>query len=153
MFTPIYGSFSSGTTQGIPLASPVSISYDRTDIASGIGLTGPLPTDRILVATTGIYRLITSVQLNHTGGGLGDITIYPIVNSIPVPNSASYTEIRANEELVVTVEVLLSLTAGDAIAIIAYSNSTGNEVSAVPSPSPGIVPDAPSIITIIQRIA
>lgn len=152
-FTPAYGSFSSGTTQTILAGPPIPITYDRTDIASRISLVGSLPTDRIEVQDTGIYRLIYSAQLEYSGGAgsTGDMTIFPAINGFPVANSATYTSIPHNEEIVITCEVLMSLNAGDVVIVFAFTN-TGNVV--IPAiPGAGGIPDAPSIITILQRIA
>ena len=150
-FTPAYGSFSSRTTQAIPAGTTTLLTYDRTDVASRIALVGTLPTERIQVQDTGVYRLLYSVQLNHTGGGLGDTTIFTRVNTTPAPNTGTYTVIRAAEELVMTAEFLLSLNANDVVSVCASSITPGNEASAITG---GVgIPDSPSIVTIIQRIA
>jgi hypothetical protein len=147
------GSFSSTTTQSI-VASPstTSLTYNTTDLTNGgIVLSGSTPTASISISFTGVYRVITSVQLNRTGGGNTDTYIWFAVDGVAVPNTTTKTHLAGSTELVMTVEVLLSLTAGQLVSIQANSDAIGNEALADVSSAPR--PAIPSIITIVQRIA
>lgn len=151
-FPASYGSFSSTTTQSIATTPSItSITYNTTDLSNGgVVLSGATPTASISIPFTGVYRVITSVQLNRAGGGNTDTYIWFAVDGVAVPNSASKTHVGGVTELVMTIEVLLSLTAGQLLSIRANSDASGTEALAVVSSAPR--PAIPSIITVVQRI-
>jgi hypothetical protein len=153
-FAKAHGSFSSTETQNIPLLpSSMSLTYDTTDlVGGGMILSGSLPSGSIRIPHSGTYRVITSVQLDKTsGGGGGEVDIWFAVDGVPVPNSATKTELTNQIEVVMTVEVLLGLTSGQEVSVEIASNSADcRALSVVASPP---VPVIPSVITIVQRIA
>lgn len=154
-FPAAYGSFSSTQTQSIVIAPTVtSITYNTTDLAGGgVALSGATPTPSIRVPGNGVYRVITSVQLNKqpSGGSTGDVYIWFAVNGTAVPNSATKSAISNNIEQVMTVEVLLTLNAGDLVSIQSQATDLGQQ--ALAEVATATVPAIPSIITIVQRIA
>lgn len=152
---PLYGSFSSSTTQNFAVAPSVtSITYNTTDIAGGgLALSGTTPTASIRVPVTGVYRVMFSVQLNKTAGGgpTGDVYIWVAVNGTAVPSSGTKTKVSNTIEQVMTVEVLVSANATDLISI--QANATNGNEQALAEAASGSRPAVPSIITIVQRIA
>jgi hypothetical protein len=152
--TSCFGSFSSTQTQSLVVApNATPLSYNTVDIAQGgVVLSGATPTASIYIPGNGVYRVITSVQIDKTSGGgnVGDAFLWFGVNGTAVPNTATKTQITNNTEIVMTVEVLLSLNTGDLISIVGQG-ATGGE-QAVAYVASGIRPTIPSIITIVQRI-
>ena len=150
-FTPVFGSFSSTVTQPFavnPLFTPIE--YDTADIPpQGVGCIFPSPV--IDIQTTGVYKVLTSIQMNSTGGGTRTADMWVSVNGVAVPNSATQIAINQNQEVVMTVEWFLALNATDRVAVNATAVVAGPEALAVPAAPP--VPAIPSIITTITRIA
>jgi hypothetical protein len=152
VFQHSYGSFSSSTTQSIDQEpNRTALTYTTTDLAGGgMILSGSPPTADILIASSGNYRVITSVQLSKDGGGNGDAYVWFSIDGTPVPNSATKTHIQASTEVVMTVEVLLPLIAGQVVSVEANASTTGIQALAEVSSAPR--PAVPSIITVVQRI-
>jgi hypothetical protein len=77
--------------------------------------------------------------------------LYPLVDGVPVPNSATRLNVTKTGEDIMTVEWYLTLSANQAVSIALYSSSTGFRALAIPEASP--VPAVPSIILTLMRIA
>jgi hypothetical protein len=152
-FQQAYGSFSSSTTQSIAQAPAVSsLTYNTTDLAGGgVILSGSTPTASILIPMGGTYRVITSVQLNRSGGGSGEVYVWFAIDGTPVANTSSKTQLTNSVEVISTIEVLLPLFAGQTVSIQANAVGTGDQALAEVASPPR--PAVPSIITIVQRIA
>lgn len=148
---PIYGSFSSTITQTCVPATPLPIVYDTTDIAT-VGVSIVAPSSSIQVVNAGVYKVLSSIQMNKTGGGNAEVDMYPIVNGVPVPNSASKLQINNTEESVMTVEWFLALNAGSTVQIALFS-PVANDIQALSVVAAPPVPAIPSIITTILRIS
>jgi len=149
-FAPASGSFSSTQTQNLTATVPLPLVYDTIDVPS-VGLTCVTPSADILVANTGRYKVLASLQCNRTMGGVAQLDMWVALNGTAVPNSATKVEINQNQEVVMTVEWFLDITAGQSVSVVAYSPSTGMQGLAVPAAPP--VPAIPSIITTALRIA
>lgn len=155
-FQQAYGSFSSTQTQSIAvLPNRTALTYNTTDLAGGgVILSGSTPTADILLPASANYRVITSVQLDKQAGGASttDIYVWFALDGTAVPNTATKTQIANGEEVVMTVEVLLTIQAGQTLSIQAGADTTNARALAVSAGSP-VPPAVPSIITIVQRIA
>jgi len=147
---PAYGSFSSTQTQGLTSNVVLPVVYDTADVTP-VGLTCSLPSADIVVTSAGTYKVLTSIQADHTASGTGTFQFWVAQNGTAVPNSATRVVLNQNLEQVMTVEWFLDVSAGDTIAVEAYSTSSGQQLLAVAAASP--VPAVPSIITTVLRIA
>lgn len=146
-----YGSFSSTATQGIPAATPTPIGYDTADIPP-VGCGCPLGgSPDITVLESGVYKVLTSVQIDKTTPGVGDIEMWIEVAGSPVPNSATRIAVNQNIESLMTVEWFVTTQSNDTIQIYLQSPVGGFQALAIPSVPP--VPAIPSIITTIYQIA
>lgn len=146
-----YGSFSNTQTVNIPATTATPIGYDTADVPPvrcGCPLGGSPDID---VNQTGVYKVLTSIQVNKTSAGVGDIELWIEVAGSPVPNSATRVAINQNIESLMTVEWLVTAQQNDTIQIYMYSSVAGFQALAVPSAPP--VPAIPSIITTIYQIA
>ena len=155
VFQHAYGSFSSTQTQPFAVApNRTALTYNTTDLAGGgMILAGGSPSADILLPASANYRAITSVQLNKTTNGSGNVYIWFALDGVPIPNTATKSYVNRNTEIVMTVEVLFTATAGQRIRIEGYATSGGEEALAEPSANPLVAPAVPSIITIVQRIS
>ena len=152
-FTPAFGSFSSTQTQpfAVPPSGPTLLSYNTQDLVPQ-GVACILPSAQLTVAATGVYKVLSSVQMDNTGVGARDGEVWIAVNGTAVPNSATRIQVNQNTELVMAVEWFLPLSAADTVEIQAAA-SGGAGVQALAIPAAGYIPAIPSIITTITRIA
>ena len=114
-------------------------------------MTCSLPSADVVLTNAGTYKVLTSIQADHTAPGTGTFQFWVAINGTAVPNSATQVVLNQNLEQVMAVEWFLDVSAGDAVSIEAYSTSAGQQLLAVPASSP--VPAVPSIITTLLRIA
>lgn len=155
-FAPSYGEFISNTSQSLPQTAQTLLTLDATTIGTpDIVPAGAFPTTAVRVNTTGVYRVIFSAQLEKTGGGGTDeIQMWFAVNGVNVPNTNSKVDITQQTNLVLTIESVFSLTAGDSVGLVGYTPAGASLCAVVAIPVDGDHPVAvPSLIVDIQRIA
>lgn len=147
-----YGSFSSTQSQTVSGANVTTVmNYNQTDMASQIYFSG----SRIYVQASGVYRVLSSVQFDTASGGSQRVTYWYRKNGVNIANTASTFTIANNGENVGTVEIFVSLLAGDYVELVMQS-SDANMTAAYFAPSgsaPNNIPAIPGIITVIQKIA
>jgi len=146
----VYGSFSSDVSQNLTQNVVLELQYNTEDVSSS-GVSCTFPSARIYVQSSGVYKVLSSLQCDKTNGGTGVINMYPSIDGIPVPNSATRVVINQALESLMTVEWFLTLNAGQYITIDAFSTTTGGRALAIPASPP--VPLIPSIITTILKIS
>ncbi len=89
VFTVNYGSFFSTQTQVAAVANtPYAITFNNTSSQYGVYI-DPTDNTRIRVGRPAIYNMQFSIQLDKTAGGVGLFYVWPRVNGVNVPNSAS----------------------------------------------------------------
>jgi len=148
--SPVYGSFSSDVSQNLTQNVVLELQYNTEDISSS-GVSCTFPSSRIYVQSSGVYKVLSSLQCDKTTGGTGIINMYPSIDGIPVVNSATRVVINQTLESLMTVEWFLTLNAGQYITIDTFSPNTGARALAIPASTP--VPLVPSIITTILKIS
>jgi len=147
-----YGSFSSTQAQTVTGSGVTTVlTYNNTDLASQIYSIG----SRIYVQASGIYRVLSSVQFDTTSGGTRQVTYWYRKNGTNIANTASTFTIANNGENVGTVEIAVSLLAGDYVELVFQSADAGMTAAYFPpsGSAPNAIPAIPSIITVIQKIA
>lgn len=150
-FTPAYASFSASGTQNLTQNAETILQYDTQDIVPQ-GIIIKMPGNQALVpSVTGVYKLLASIQFEKTGGGNGEVYMYPKVNGVAVPNSATLLAINQSEETVMTVEWFLNINSANPVEIACYTTEPDIEAIGIPANPP--VPVVPSIITTMMRIA
>lgn len=114
-----FGSFLDTTDQTALAANTAqAITFNTTDLSSGVFLRSP-STSEIEVDTEGVYNLQFSVQLDKTSGGTANFWIWPRVNGVDVPNSASQVQIQGNNaEIFTAANFFFDLKAGDYIELM-----------------------------------
>lgn len=147
-----YGVFHSTATQSaavINTAYPITL--NATDLSFGV-YTGT-PNSRVYVDTEGIYNFQFSAQLDKTSGGVGLIFIWPRVNGIDIPDSATQIRIQGNNaETVAAWNFVLPVNAGDYFELIWSTDDTSCQITASAASAP--VPAIPSVIlTVTDNIS
>jgi hypothetical protein len=146
-----HASYYDTTTQTNPVADAVNLfTYDS--IVSEFQIRRGSPTSSIFIASTGIYNIQFSAQLDKTGGGASNVYIWPRVNGQNVPYSATKIVIDGpNNEVVPAWNFLLDLKAGDYFELAWQSPDTAVVILA--EPESGNIPAIPSIILTITYVS
>ena len=146
-----HASYYDTTTQTNPIADAVNLfTYDS--IVSEFQIRRGSPTSIIFIASTGIYNIQFSAQLDKTGGSASNVYIWPRVNGQNVPYSATKIVIDGpNNEIVPAWNFLLDLKAGDYFELAWQSPDTAVVILA--EPESGNIPGIPSIILTMTYVS
>jgi hypothetical protein len=147
-----YGAFHSTATQtAAAINTAYGMTLNATDISFGV-YTGT-PTSRVYVDTEGYYNFQFSCQLGKTSGGLGIIYIWPRINGVDIPASATKIRIQGNNaETVAAWNFVLAVNAGDYFELMWSTDDTTCQIFASAASSP--VPAIPSVIlTVTDNIS
>lgn len=146
-----HGSYFDTTTQTNPVADAVNL-MTLNSLESEYQITRGNPTSRIYVNNTGIYNFQFSAQLDKTGGSASTVYIWPRINGVNVPNSATKVVIDGpNAEVVPAWNFVLVMEAGDYFEL-AWQSSDTNVVLAQ-EPASGNVPEIPSVILTVTWVS
>lgn len=139
-----HASYYDTTTQTNPVADAVNL-FTYNSVISEFQVTRGTPTSKIYIANTGLYNFQFSAQLDKSGGGKASIWIWPRVNGVNVPDSATKIVIQGStDEVVPAWNFLLVLKAGDYFELAWQSNDT--DVIVLAEAAASNYPGIPSII-------
>jgi hypothetical protein len=137
-----HASYYDTTTQTNPVANTVNL-FTFNSVVSEFQVQRGIPTSKVYVADSGIYNFQFSVQLDKTGGTKNEIYIWPRVNGVNVPDSASKVVLQGTtDEFVSSWNFLLPLTGGDYFElawqspdtnVVARSEAAASNYPAIPS--------------------
>jgi hypothetical protein len=119
---------------------------------SEFGITRGVPTSKIFVSNTGVYNFQFSAQIDKTVSGVDQMWIWPRINGVNVPDSATKVNIQGNAEAEVAAwNFLLVMQAGDYFELAWQSPEDDMIILAEPAASnyPGI----PSIILTVTWVS
>ena len=146
-----HASYIDTTTQTNPVASAVNI-FKYNSVVSEFQVTRGTPTSKIYVNNTGVYNFQFSAQLDKTGGGSDAVYIWPRINGVNVPDSATKIVIDGpNSEIVPAWNFVLVMEAGDYFELAWQSPDTAVFVPYV-APT-GNIPAIPSIILTVTWVS
>ena len=146
-----HASYFDTTTQTNPVANAVNL-FTYNSVVSDYEVTRGVPTSRIYVANTGVYNFQFSAQLDKTGGGASAVYIWPKINGVNLPDSATKIVIDGpNSEIVAAWNFVLVLKAGDYFEL-AWESSDTNVVIPYVAAS-GNIPAIPSIILTVSWVS
>jgi hypothetical protein len=113
-----YGVFSDTTPQPPAAAyTPQAVTFNTTDISNGVVV--GVPTSRIVVPKSGLYRFTFSAQVESSNASTKKIWIWPRVNGVDVPNSNGEVTISGGGTvLVLAWSWTLSMNANDYFQIL-----------------------------------
>lgn len=138
------------TTQTNPVADSVNL-FTYNSIVSEFKIKRGVPTSKIYVADSGIYNFQFSAQLDKTGGSASSVYIWPRVNGVNVPDSATKMVIDGpNSEIVPAWNFLLVMSANDYFELAWQSSDT--DVVILAESATGNIPGIPSIILTVTWI-
>lgn len=146
-----HGSFYDTTTQTAALTNtPYAVTFNNTFTSYNIGI--GTPTSRIYVPDTSTYNFQFSLQLDKTSGGDGLIYIWPRINGVDVPDSASRVRIKGNNaELVASWSFMLDLQGNSYFELMWAVDDTSLRI--VSEPSVAFCPAIPSAILTVFEVS
>jgi hypothetical protein len=145
--------FSDTTDQTLVAGTPLVVSFNTTDYASG-GI-GVVAGTQLTVSNAGVYRFDISLQMLNSGGGGSIITIWPRINGTNVPNSASSIEMGNNNNRTLPyVPILLPMLAAQYVEWVVLATGVNTSIEHFPAVvGPPAVPAVPSVIAGVYRLA
>jgi hypothetical protein len=149
--TPRYGSFYDTTTQtAAAIDTPYAVTFNSETVSFAIQR--GTPTSRIYVPDVSVYDVQFSLQLDKTSGGVGNIYIWPRIDGIDVPFSASRTRIQGNNaELVTAWNFMLDMQGGSYFELMWAVDTTS--VQLIAEAATAFCPAIPSAILTVSEVA
>ena len=145
-----YGEFTKTDTQ-TPAATNTAyaLTFTSTELAQGVSR--GTPTSRIVIANAGLYNIAVSVQITSTNSSQKSIWVWLRKNgTTDVPNSTRIASITLNNGyLVVSLNEVLSILAGEYIEIMYASNDTNVSIATVAATA--FAPAAPAVILAVTQ--
>lgn len=144
------GAWHSNVTQsaGLPNVATAMV-FGSTDIERGVWLDAAT-SEIITVADRGVYNFEFSAQLDKAGGGTANWWVWPRINGVDVPDSASQVRIQGNNaETVPAWNWLLELAPNDGVQLMWATDDVSVVMQYVPAAAP--VPAIPSVILTVTQ--
>ena len=157
-----YGGFSSSDTQHITVINtPYAITFNTNDIVDGPLSTGgqpdiyynPSATSQIIIGYPGVYNFQFSLQLTSTNASTKGVWIWPRLNGIDVPNSATKISMSGtNNSYVASWNfVLETFTEGEYFELMWAADNTNVDMTA--SAATAFCPAIPSVILTVTYVS
>ena len=145
-----YGEFTKTNSQS-PVAANTAypLLFTNTQIANGVSI--GTTTSEIYVDQAGLYNIACSVQITSTNSSQKSVWVWLRLNgTTDFPNSARVASITLNNGyLVVTLNEVASLLAGDFIEVMYAANSTNVSIATVAATA--FAPAAPAVILAVTQ--
>jgi hypothetical protein len=146
-----HASYFDTTTQTNPVANQVNL-FRYNSVVSEFGITRGVPTSKIFVSNTGVYNFQFSAQIDKTVSGVDQMWIWPRINGVNVPDSATKVNIQGNAEAEVAAwNFILVMEAGDYFELAWQSPE--NKMIILAEPAASNYPGIPSIILTITWVS
>ena len=145
-----YGEFSKLDSQSpAAINTAYALVLTNTETANGVALSTPL--SRVLISQAGLYNIACSVQITSTTSAQKAVWVWLRKNgTTDFPNSARVASITLNGGyLVVTLNEVFSLFAGDFIEVMYASDSTAISIATVAATA--FAPAAPAVILAVTQ--
>ena len=146
-----YGVFSSITNQTAAATNTAyAVTFNTTDVSSGVALAsgnGAL----VIPTRAGLYNFQFSAQLAKSNSSVGYAWIWPRVNGVDVPNSATKVSIAGSGvEVVPAWNFVLPMDAGDEFQLMYAFSATSISFAAVAAET--FCPAIPSVILTVTQV-
>ena len=146
-----HASYFDTTTQPNPVADAVNL-FSFNSVISEYQITRSTPVSKVYVNQTGVYNFQFSAQLDKTGGSASSVYIWPRVNGVNLPDSATKIVIDGpNNEIVPAWNFVLVLKANDYFELAWQSDDTDVIIPYVAAT--GNIPAIPSIILTVSWVS
>jgi len=145
-----YGEFTKTNSQNpLVINTAYPLLFTNTEIANGVSI--GTTTSEIYVVNSGLYNIAASVQITSTNSSQKSIWVWLRLNGTTnVPNSARVASITLNNGyLVVTLNEVTSLLAGDFIEVMYAADSTNVSIATVAATA--FAPAAPAVILAVTQ--
>ena len=145
-----YGEFTKTNSQSPAAANTAyALVLTNTEIANGVSLGSPL--SEVVVAQAGLYNIAVSVQITSTNSSQKSIWVWLRLNgTTDFPNSARVASITLNNGyLVVSLNEVASLLAGDFIEVMYAANNTNVSIATVAATA--FAPAAPAVVLAVTQ--
>ncbi len=130
---------------GQPIDFPIEYLNNAVRVNSGTA-------SRVYVDVGGVYNFQFSAQLDKTGGGATVVYIWPRINGVNIPHSATKIVIDGpNAEIVPAWNFMLTVSGGDYFELAWQSSDTN--VVILEEAASGNIPEIPSIILTVQWVS
>lgn len=148
---PRHGSFYDTTLQTAAAANTAyAVRFNNT--ATSFGINRGTPTSRIVVPDTSTYNFEFSLQIDKTSGADAQLYVWPRINGIDVPDSASRVRVKDNnDEKVVSWNFMLDLQGNSYFELMwAVSNT---DIQLLAEPATAFCPAVPSAILTVFEVS
>ena len=145
-----YGEFTKTNSQSpLVINTAYPLLFTNTEIANGVSI--GTTTSEIHVDQAGLYNIACSVQITSTNSSQKSIWVWLRLNgTTDFPNSARVASITLNNGyLVVTLNEVASLLAGDFIEVMYAADSTNVSIATVAATA--FAPAAPAVILAVTQ--
>lgn len=148
-----YGVFSSTQTQTATVSTPTGITYNTTDISSGVYYDPDNPS-RIYCTNAGLYNFQFSLQVTSSSSNTQEIAIWSRIDGNDVANSATCITIQSNTAVIVPAwNFVYSMQAGQYFELIWATDHANVSLTAEPATTtPYIRPAIPSVILTVTQV-
>ncbi len=145
-----YGEFTKTNSQTPAAANTAyALVFTNTEIANGVSLGSPL--SEVVVSQAGLYNIAASVQITSTNASQKSIWVWLRLNgTTDFPNSARVASISLNNGyVVVTLNEVYSLLAGDFIEVMYATNDVNMSIATVAATA--FAPAAPAVVLAVTQ--
>lgn len=152
--TKNYGSFQDlGTAQTAAANTAVQLRINTVDFTHGV--TKASGSNQVYITNAGVYSIIISLQLSNDAANYDDFTIWPAINGVNQPGSASVIAVPVkkgskNGHTILTVQYTFPFNAGQYFEFF-WHNNDGN-VSILTFPASTVAPIHPSAAAVILSV-
>ena len=146
-----YGSFYDTTTQ---TAAVINTAYAMTldTLVSSVDISTGTPTSRIYATYSGTYNIQFSAQFTSTSGAAQLVYVWPRINGVDVPYSATKIALQgAAPEVAAAWNFVLPMVGGDYIELMWSANDTRVKILAQAPVAPA--PAIPSVIVTVTFVS
>lgn len=149
------GGFQDNTTQTATSANVAyPVTFNTTDFSNGVSI--GTPTSHIVVDKAGLYNFQFSAQLDKTSGAAATVWLWPRVDGVNVPDSASKVAIQGTTaETVPAWNFILPMDAGSYFELmwLTDDNKVVLRHEAAFGTAPNDVPEIPSVILTVTYVS
>ena len=146
-----YGVFSDSTTQNAAaINTPYAITFNTTQVTHGHSI--GTPTSRIVAGESGLYNYQFSLQFVSTNASAKEVYVWPRVNGVDIPKSATRLSISGNNVYNVAAwNFVLSLNKNDYFQLMWATTDT--TVSVTAPAATAFCPAIPSALLSVTTVA
>jgi len=148
---PRHGSFFDTTTQTAASSNTAyAVTFNNT--STSFGINRGTPTSRIVVPDTSTYDFEFSLQIDKTSGSNSLVYVWPRINGVDVPDSASRARVKDNnDEQVLAWNFMLDMQGGSYFELMWATTNTNVQLLA--ESATAFCPAIPSAILTVFEVS